>query len=410
MTPLNPTTSSSAPNIVPQPASKVRLYELDWLRVLAILAVFLFHSMHFFDTGDWHVKNGVVHPGLDLLATILLVWMMPLIFLVSGASTFFALGKHPGREFLKDRTLRLMVPLVFGIFTHIMWQVYLERVTHHQFVGSFLQFIPYYFNGLYALGGNFAWMGLHLWYLLMLWVFSVLFLPLFLWWRQGSGRAMFAWLGNVLALPGVVYLLALPISILLIVGNPSRLDGARVWGGWSLLGYLPIFLNGFLVVSDDRLYDRVRRLRWVSLALALSLIFGLLVIYLQRGDPVYHTPYYSLLNGLYGIDAWLGLLAILGFAAQRLRFPKPVLAYANEAVLPFYVMHQTVLLTVGYVVVRWAISDLLKWAIIAGVSFTICLLLFEYLIRRHNVLRFLFGMKPLSRPVTAATPAPIPAS
>lgn len=166
--------------------STTRRYELDWLRVLAILMVFLFHSGRFFVPDDWHVKNPTTYQGLAYVAAVVIVWMMPLIFLVSGASTFYALGKRGGGVFLKDRALRLLVPLVVGIFTHIMWLVYLDRITHHQFIGSFFQFVPTYFDGLYGFGGNFAWMGLHLWYLLLLFVYSLVCLPLFLWLRHGG--------------------------------------------------------------------------------------------------------------------------------------------------------------------------------------------------------------------------------
>jgi len=136
-----------------------RRFELDWLRVLAIAAVFLFHSGRFFDPQDWHVKNPSTHPALEILAALAIVWMMPLLFTISGASTFYALRKRCGGAFLKDRAQRLLVPLVVGIFTHAVWQVYLERTTHYQFSGSFWQFLPHYFDGLYGVGGNFAWMG-----------------------------------------------------------------------------------------------------------------------------------------------------------------------------------------------------------------------------------------------------------
>jgi glucan biosynthesis protein C len=77
--------------------------------------------------------------------------------------------------------------------------------------------------------------------------------------------------------------------------------------------------------------------------------------------------------------------------------------YANEAVLPFYIMHQTVLLCVGYFVVQWAIPDLLKWLIIVLGSFGIIMALYELLVRRFNVLRVLFGMKPIARQPIAQT-------
>jgi peptidoglycan/LPS O-acetylase OafA/YrhL len=91
---------------------------------------------------------------------------------------------------------------------------------------------------------------------------------------------------------------------------------------------------------------------------------------------------------------WLRVLAILGFAAKHLNVGVPFLAAANEAVLPFYILHQPVLLTVGYLVVRRAMPDLAKWAIIASLSLAITLVLYWFVIRPVNLLRFLFGMKP----------------
>jgi glucans biosynthesis protein C len=86
-------------------------------------------------------------------------------------------------------------------------------------------------------------------------------------------------------------------------------------------------------------------------------------------------------------------LAFFGLAMSYLDYRKPVLEYANQAVLPFYILHQSVLICVGYFIVQWPIPDLLKWITILVVSFAIIMGLYEYLIRRINVLRFLFGMK-----------------
>jgi hypothetical protein len=94
---------------------------------------------------------------------------------------------------------------------------------------------------------------------------------------------------------------------------------------------------------------------------------------------------------------------------KHLNVNTPFLKYANEAVLPFYILHQTVLLCVGYFVVRWNIPDLLKWAIIASISFVIIMGLYE-LVRRNNTLRFLFGMKLLKQsvPVMILSAQPLP--
>jgi peptidoglycan/LPS O-acetylase OafA/YrhL len=374
-------------------ARSARRYDLDWLRVLSILAVFFFHSSRFFDHTPWHVKSATTYFTVQVLVTFMVTWMMPLIFVVSGASLYFALARRGPGAFIHDRLLRLGVPLVVGIFTHVMWQVYLERRTHHQFGDSFWQFIPHYFSGWYGFGGNFAWMGLHLWYLEVLLVFSVALLPLFWWLRRGGGQRVLSVLARALALPGVVYLLAVPTLLLTVAVRPDALLGMRDLGGWSLPNYAVFLLAGFMLFAHDGALAAIRRLRWLSLAAGLVIFAALGLIWAPAGDPVFGSPRFAVVFGLFAVHSWAWILAILGFALQHLNRPAHWLDRANEAVLPFYVLHQTVLLTVGYVVLAWTLPDLAKWAIIAAASLAICLGLYEYVVRRINLLRWLFGMK-----------------
>lgn len=380
-------------------SQKTRRYELDWLRVLAILAIFFFHSARFFDPNDWHVKNPTVYPGMQLPAIVIVSWIMPLIFVISGASTYYALGKRSGKAFLHDRTLRLLAPLLVGVFSHAVWQVYLERRTHDQFDGSFIAFIPHYFEGTYGLGGNFAWTGMHLWYLFLLFLFSLILLPLFLWLRQGSGQRLLERFGRALSFPGGFYLLALPVMALAATLNPEQLLGARNFANWGIAPYMLIFLNGFLIVSNERLYDSVRRLRWLSAGLVVGVTGSMIAAYLEYGAPVYGTTLYGAMFAGYALMSWVWITMFLGFAAQHLRFANPFLTYANEAVLPFYILHQTVLLTIGYWLIgrSWPLPDFVTWLLITSLSLAVCLAAYEFLIRRHNVLRVLFGMKPLAQ-------------
>ena len=373
-----------------------RRYDLDWLRVLSILSVFIFHSSRFFDQGYWHVKNGATYPGVDIWVAFLAAWMMPLIFLISGASLYYAIAKGGAGKFVKDKVLRLAVPLAVGAFTHAAWMVYLERITHGQFSGSFLEFIPHYFDGLYGFGGNFAWMGLHLWYLLILFIFSLLLYPVFRWLRAG-GSAVLQRACDLLALPGAVYLMALPVIVLFAMLNPAGILGMRDFGGWSLVIYLLFFIYGFAIISHARLQQSIQKLRWISLAGAAGALVGTVLVHGFGSDPAFGTMSYAASFGFYSLCGWCVILAILGFGMRHLTRTLPALQYANEAVLPFYVMHQTVLLTVGYFIVATSIPDILKFVVIAVVSFGIIAGLYEFLIRRYNALRFLFGMKPLQR-------------
>jgi hypothetical protein len=128
--------------------------------------------------------------------------------------------------------------------------------------------------------------------------------------------------------------------------------------------------------------------------------------------PAFGTWRNALGWGVRALSSWCCILAILGFGRKHLSFNTPALKYANEAVLPFYILHQTVLLCVGYFVVQRAIPDLLKWGIILVASFAIIMALYEFLVRRFNPLRFLFGMKlrlnaPVEMPQETAPVSPL---
>jgi hypothetical protein len=219
--------------------------------------------------------------------------------------------------------------------------------------------------------------------------------------RGQAGTARLAKLGDLLALPGAVYALALPAILLSLVCDPSR-PLTEFYGGWPLFIYLWLTLAGFLVASDDRLQASAQQLRWPSLLVALVLV-GLVIFLVGLGElPAFGSLRLELALGLRGLSSWCFVVAILGFGRKRLDFSTPFLKYANEAVLPFYILHQTVILSVGYFVVQWAIPDLLKWLIVLPVSFFIIMVLYEFLVRRFNVMRFLFGMKPRPKAPAAA--------
>ena len=373
-----------------------RRYELDWLRVLAILFVFLYHSTRFFDLGDWHVKNVNTYVWVEIWNIFATRWMMPLFFIISGASLFYAIGKSGGfSRFYVDKFLRLMIPVLFASVTHSALQVYLERLTHGQFSGSFFSFLPEYFNGVYlgiGMPGNFAYHGMHLWYLFFLFIYGLICYPLFIWLKAG-GRKILNRITSLFAMPGLIYLwFALPFLIMKALIPQSVLDAGS--GGWGFLYYIWFLISGFLIVSSDRLQRVIKNQRRISLLLGVVLMSALLyqlfspsrVIFQARmSDWIYPLLFFS--------SAWCWLFAIFGFGMRYLAFDRPVLRYANEGVLPFFILHQTVLLVVGYFIMSWEINDVLKWAIVFTSSFIIIIALYTLLIRKFDLFRFLCGMK-----------------
>jgi surface polysaccharide O-acyltransferase-like enzyme len=367
---------------------KKRFYDIDWLRVIGMLLIFTFHTARFFDDEDWHVKNFQLDFGMSVYIAILVQFIMPLFFMLSAIAIYFALQRRTGREFMRERVNRLLIPLVFGIFTHVMLQVYIERFTHGDFSGTFWQFIPHYFDGWYGFGGNFAWMGLHLWYLLMLSLFSWLLLPLFQ--RIRKAEAFKARLADFFTRPFAIYLFFIAITLMeIVVGLSPDTVGMRSFGGWSPFTYLVIFLLGYILAIDERYRPAIERVRFVSLT------FGLLAtaigFYLALGQGVStYSPLFSLVRGF---NTWAWLLIFLGFASRHLNFSNGFLKYANEAVLPFYILHQSVIVSIGYFIRDWQLAVFPKYLFLASVSFIIIMILYEFVVKRVAFLRLLFGMK-----------------
>ena len=374
-------------------AAVKRNYALDWLRVFAMFTVFLFHCARFFDKQDWHVKNPQPDTILTFIVLFLAQWIMPLFFILSGISSYYSLGFRNAGAYIRGRFKRLMIPLIFGIFVLIPPQVYFERVSHFQFKGSFIQFFPHYFEGFYAFGGNFAWMGLHLWYLLMLFVFSVLTLPFFIFIQRKPTPALISRFIFFLERKGTLFLLALPLAAVELILNPATI-GRRDFGGWSPFLYIIFFIYGYVVLSNHQLQGMVTKRRNIALAGGLITTTTALVIFISKGSAEYGTAYFLFLTTIRAFNSWFWLLAVLGFGLHFGNFNNKFLSYANQAVLPFYILHQTIIVTICFYLISWQINVGIKYVVIASTSMMAILILYEVFVRRINLMRFLFGLKP----------------
>ena len=376
-----------------------RRYDLDWLRVLTISAIFVFHCTRAFDPDGWHIKNQTTYMFLDVWKDFATSWGLPLMLLISGASVFYALEKIRPSKYVGGLFMRLLVPLIVGIFTHIAFQVYLENLQKGAYSGSFFQWYPHYFDGMAGFGGNFMWMGSHLWYLEMLFIYSLFFLPFFVWLKKGVwGQRVLKWMGDIPARLGTVILFALPVILLINLLDPDTW-GIREMGGWSVFIYPCFFISGFVIVSNEQLQVRVQKMRWYCLGL--GIILSALYLFLDFSPNLLSlSPHmWHLRDTLLSLSTWCWLLAVFGLGMKCLSFNNPFLKYANEAVLPFYILHQTVIVILGFFVVGWVIPDLLKYVIIFTSSFIVIMGLYEFGVRRFNLMRFLFGMKLRAKPV-----------
>jgi glucan biosynthesis protein C len=397
---VTPSTLSSAVNR----SKPQRSYYIDQLRVLATLLVFLYHCSRPFNAAEnWHVKNNQVSLGFDVPLLVFGLWMMPLFFVLSGISTYYSLRSRGAVSFLRSRFLRLAVPLIgLGWFVLSPPQVYIERVTatgYHTtpFSGTFLQFIPEYFHFQYGAGGSFAFTGMHLWYLFYLFIFSYLALPLFVWLNSQAGRTLIGTLAKWAQKPGLILLPGLALCLFEVLQPKGYPWGAQE-GGWYILTYLMLLIYCYVLAADERFQDAVDKHKGVALTLAVltnALVAGLLIGEVFPSVARLFADWPELLWPiLRTFSTWCWLVAVLGYGRKYLSIPHRLLPYAGEAVLPFYMLHQTVIVIIAFFIRNWAMAIGLKYLFVVCSAFVVIMLLYEFIIRRNRVARFLFGMPP----------------
>lgn len=361
-----------------------RRHDIDALRVFAFGLLILYHvGMFYVADWGWHVKSAYQAEWLKSPMTLVNQWRMPLLFIISGLAISFVVGRYsPGRLALR-RIWRLLLPLVFGMAFIVAPQCYYEALTKGLIEPGFGRFMVQYltfqdFPGD-AWGGEemIVWTWNHLWYLAYILFYTLVLLVLV----AAAPRAI-GWLRSRIARLRGPWLIGLPVALLMLYGTfiyPSfpGMTGAFIDDWYMHAMYGTFFLLGFLIGRDEGLWQEFVRLRYVTLIGAvamfvlLNLTDNMLVIYLNR---------------------WLWLLAVLGWGYRYLNRPMKWLPYATEAVYPWYILHQTITVVLGYQLARLSLGPVIEPALVLTGTIAGCYVLHEFVIRRARLLRPLFGL------------------
>lgn len=397
---------NNEPNKTTVVPAKTRIYYLDWLRVLAILMVFLFHAMHVFDFGGWQIKNAEQSEIITIILTLLSLWGMPFFFLIAGTASWFALQHRTARQYASERFKRLLIPFVIGALLFSPIQYYLEWMNLTQ-LGilsvSFPEFLrialPAFNPTLLIFPGFsprwFAATGFHLWFIGFLFAFALITLPLFRWFKSQPGNRFISRLAGWCEHRGGILLFVLP---LLLVQLALR-RAAPIEHDWAdFIFRMSFFILGYLLFADERLTRAVRRDWWLLLALGTLIVSGLLGMYIAglpvvewAGNPAY-PQFYGVLC-LTTIVAFCYTLTMLFVGMRFLDFTNKWLQYGQQAALPFFVVHQPAIVIIAFFVVQWNASIIVKLPLIVLGSLLASLGVYELIIRRINPLRLAFGMK-----------------
>ncbi|GAB3365522.1 acyltransferase family protein [Lysobacter rhizosphaerae] len=376
-----------------------RRHDIDALRALAFALLILYHWCMLYVGGedwDWHLKSTYLGEWLQVPMLFVNRWRMDLIFLISGLSVHFLLrDTRPGR-FLAQRSWRLLLPLTFGCLVVVPVQPYVQGIAHGAVQPGYLHFLADYFGGRQwpqdAFDGwehGFTWN--HLWYLIYLWCYTMVFAalrPILRRLPNPFARLRGAWL---LVLP------ALPLLLWTLTLQPLFDETGDLIHDWYRHAiYFTVFLYGWWLGADNGVWDELVRLRRHALASALVLVSAYMAMVFGLPDDL---PEWVLVVGrtLRNLYIWMALCAILGWGKAYLNRPFRWLPWANEAVYPWYVLHQSLILLLAYWLLPLHLGPVLEPLLVLAGTVAGCALLHEFVIRRVRWLRPCFGLKPVVR-------------
>jgi glucans biosynthesis protein C len=383
-----------------RPAASTRLYYLDWLRVIAILGVFFFHAVHPFDYNDWHIKNADLSMAVTVVLGLLFPWGMPFFFLIAGTGSWFALRRRKAGQYVGERAKRLLIPYITGCI--LLWPIMLYFQWRHllwkgAWSGSFLDFVLIHHSGFSPRW--FGEVGFHLWFLGFLFCFSVLGLPIFLWLKGPSGQAALARLAGFCAHRGGILLFIVPLLLVRLLLQPL-FPREHDWADFFLL--MALFVCGFVLYAHEGFARAIRRDWPILLAGAIITSAGWAYLALTTENLQIEAPLrtvrQALIWGCITANAWCWSAFMLFVGMRFLDFTNKWLVYGQEAVLPFFLLHQPVIIVTAYYVVQWNAGIFPKLITVVISSLLITLSLYEFVIRRVGFLRTIFGMKASAGP------------
>lgn len=367
----------------------IRRYDLDWLRVIVFGLLIFYHVGMFFVPWGFHIKNNVIYDWLRWPMLFLNQWRLPILFTISGMGTYYALGKRGLGEFAWERFLRLGIPLLAGMLLIVPPQVYFERLAEGTFSGSYLEFYTSVaFDGVYP-KGNLSWH--HLWFLPYLLLFSWVLSPLFIYLRRHSTMFIDG-IKRLLQKPLRIYLFVIPLYFVEALVEPFFPVTHALIGDWfTIIFNIILFFYGFVLIATRNVFwESLTQLKHKALLIGIVAFSGQLVIWLffEDGYVIHFTE--ALLKV---VNIWSWILVLFAYASQYLNRPSKGLAYANRAVYPFYILHQTVTVGIAYYLMDLDWGLLPKAFLLIVGTFGISWLIYDLVILRIPWLHPLFGLK-----------------
>ncbi|MCL1129303.1 acyltransferase family protein [Shewanella sairae] len=370
---------------------RYRYSELDWLRVILILAVFTHHVLMPFNGDDWHIMNTESSKLLDDIMVYFEQLRLPTLFFIAGAGSLILLQRTTISAFIKSKFHRLFVPFIIGMVFVVPPQIYYENISDYQ------SLFDAYKHLVFSFEAN------HLWFIEFLITFMLLAPAIHYALNSKVGSKTIKVLQRVTSNKHGLFSLVLPLLILrlslsyLMPSQSHSIDNLTV-----SLFYLFFFLAGMCFIRDSLIWEnlvhnRATNLKWFLFS---SL---LLYCYYYKPDISMYIPLdirWQLWWLVCTLVSWSGLLVLIGYASALCTSTPNWLLTANNLIYPFYILHQTVIVVLAYYIIQWEAGIFVKICSLLISSIFVCSTICYFLIKPFKTTRYLFGLKTLSSDTT----------
>lgn len=365
--------------------ANTRRYEIDWIRNISILLLFVYHtSVIFCRFGDFYIISDNKSIFADIFILAMFVWYMPLLFFLAGASTHFALQKRDKKEYLIERIKRLLIPFIFGIIVIVPPQTYLARLWRGEVDISYLNHLKYFFTNIGDFSGfDGKFTPAHLWFILYLFIISLIGVFIVNLLNKNKGKSINKLLKQKLS-GKFSFLWLLVLSVIADI-FPSVM-------GKSIVTCLLIFILGFIVYKDGEYLNMIyiNKNKYLCVAILISIVGAIYTFYIRE---------FAISELTWLIDSMLKnsmlivmIITIVGYGMKYLNKTNKVLMYLNKASFPVYIIHQTVLLGIAYFIIPKVAVNGIAIFIIIVLSIFFTFLIYE-ICKRNKIISVLLGIK-----------------
>lgn len=345
---------------------------IDNIRWVTVLLVLIYHVCYMFNgVGVFGgIPNAKNIPAFDALAYVVYPWFMVLLFVVSGMSARYSLQKRTVKQFLKERTVKLLVPSTLGLFA-IHWITGYLNIK----MGGGLPYIPsaliYPISAVSGTGP--------LWFTQMLFIFSCLLVLL----KKIDTNDRVWKVCKKANLPII-------LSLFVVIFGAAQILNMPVLTTYRFGIYFAAFLIGYYVFSHDEVQEKIESICIPMLCLAVvGAVFY--TIYYFGKDYTSEDCLQSIITNLY---LWIVVLAIIGCAKKYCGGETAFSRYMAKSSFGLYILHYPVLTVICYILHYYLdLPAICNYALALIAELFITFALYE-LLKRIPIVRYLvLGIK-----------------